>query len=119
LSYVYLKVETAARHAASSGGVEMPMDTEPLVGAVYEDTEGRSFQVVGFDENEATVKLRYDDDNVEEIDLDAWYEMDLELISSPEDAEEEDEDLDDEVTSDEGIEEDEEEDDGDDDDYEE
>lgn len=96
----------------------MPMDTEPLVGAVYEDTEGRSFQVVGFDENEVTVKLRYDDDNVEEIDLDAWYEMDLELISSPEDAEDEDEDLDDEEAPGEELEE-EEEDDGDDDDYEE
>ncbi len=90
----------------------MPMDTEPLIGAVYEDTEGRSFQVVAFDENEATVKLRYDDESVEEIDLDNWYEMDLELISSPEDADEEDEELEEEAVPEDEFEE---EDDGDDD----
>ncbi len=70
----------------------MPMDAEPLVGATYEDSEGRTFQVVDFDENEATVKLRYEDESVEEIDLDAWYEMDVEMISSPEEEEDEDED---------------------------
>jgi len=90
----------------------MPMDAEPVVGATYEDSEGRSFQVVGFDENEATVKLRYDDDSVEEIDLDDWYEMDVELISSPEEGEEEDEDLDyEEESEEEEPEEDEDEDD--------
>jgi len=95
----------------------MPMDLEPLVGATYEDSEGRSFQVVDFDENEAIVKLRYGDESVEEIDLDAWYEMDLELISSPED-EEEDEDADYEE-SEEEYDEDEEEEDLDEDEYDE
>jgi len=94
----------------------MPMDLEPLVGAVYEDSEGRSFQVVGFDENEATVKLRYDDESVEEIDLDAWYEMDLEMISSPEEAEEEDEELEEEAVPEDEFEE-EDSDDDDDEDY--
>jgi len=95
----------------------MPMDLEPLVGAVYEDSEGRSFQVVGFDENEATVKLRYDDESVEEIDLDAWYEMDLEMISSPEEAEEEDEELEEEAVAEDEFEEEDDSDDDDDDDY--
>ena len=95
----------------------MPMDLEPLVGATYEDSEGRSFQVVDFDENEATVKLRYDDESVEEIDLDAWYEMDLELISSPDEEEEEDEDEDYEEPEEEDV--DEEDEDLDEDEYEE
>jgi hypothetical protein len=69
----------------------MPMDMDPVVGAVYEDADGRTFEVALFDENEATVQLRFDDGSTEEIDLDAWFEMDLEEISSPADAEDEDE----------------------------
>jgi hypothetical protein len=61
----------------------MPMDAEPVVGAMYEDSDGRSFEVAGLDENEATVRLRYPDGRAEEIDLDAWYEMDLEQIAAP------------------------------------
>jgi hypothetical protein len=68
------------------------MDEEPVVGAVYEDTDGRTFEVSSFDENEAMVKLRFEDGSTEDIDLDAWYEMDLTQLSAPED-EEEDEDL--------------------------
>jgi hypothetical protein len=71
----------------------MPIDEEPVVGAVYEDAEGRTFEVTGFDEDEATVKLRYDDGAVEEIDLDAWYELEIEQISSPEDADDDEDDL--------------------------
>lgn len=71
----------------------MPMEEEPIVGAVYEDTEGRTFEVVGFDEDEGTVKLTYEDGASEEIDIDAWYEMDLEMIEVDED---EDDDTDEE-----------------------
>jgi hypothetical protein len=70
----------------------MPMDSDPVVGAVYENADGRTFEVIGFDENEASVQLRYEDGATEDIDLDAWYEMDLEPVSLPdEDAEDEEE----------------------------
>jgi hypothetical protein len=69
----------------------MPMDVDPVVGAVYEDSDGRTFEVAAFDENEATVQLRFDDGSTEEIDLDAWFELDLEEISVPEASEEDDE----------------------------
>jgi hypothetical protein len=91
----------------------MPMDAEPVVGAMYENSDGRSFEVAGLDEDEATVQLRYPDGRAEEIDLDAWYEMDLEQIAAPsKGGEAADEEYDDEVKSqdapdDEGEEEDE------------
>jgi len=62
----------------------MPMEAEPIVGAVYEDTEGRSFEVVSFDENVGTIEVQYADDTRDEIDLDAWYEMDLKRVEEEE-----------------------------------
>jgi Family of unknown function (DUF6763) len=75
----------------NEGGFAMPMDTDPVVGAVYENADGRTFEVIGFDENEANIQLRYDDGTMEDIDLDAWYEMDLEPVSFPDEDAEDDE----------------------------
>jgi hypothetical protein len=100
----------------------MPMDAEPVVGARYEDSDGRSFEVAGLDEDEATVQLRYPDGRAEEIDLDAWYEMDLEQVAAPgeDGAEADEEDVDDAKPKDTPDDEDEDEDEDDlDDEYEE
>ncbi len=73
-----------------------PIEEEPVVGAVYEDEEGRSFEVTSFDEDLGTIEVKYEDDTVNEIDLDAWYEMELKRIASPKkEVSEDDEDLDD------------------------
>ena len=81
----------------------MPMHEEPLVGATYENPEERTFKVTAFDQDEATVTVEYADGSVETLDLDNWYDMDLEMIDDGEEAdedeeveveEEEDEDLD-------------------------
>jgi hypothetical protein len=69
----------------------MPMEEEPIVGAVYEDAEGRSFEVLSFDEDEATIQIKYEDGTVEDMDLDAWYELDVQQVET------DDEDLDDDV----------------------
>jgi hypothetical protein len=53
------------------------MEEEPVVGAVYEDEDGRSFEVISFDENLGTIEIEYADGTLDEIDLDAWYGMDL------------------------------------------
>ncbi len=70
----------------------MPMHEEPVVGAFYEDMEedGRTFEVLAFDENDGTIKVQYSDGATAEIDLDDWYGMDLEQLESDE---EDDDDL--------------------------
>ncbi|MCR4300395.1 MAG: hypothetical protein NUV51_02180 [Sulfuricaulis sp.] len=86
----------------------MPMHDEPVVGAVYKDLEedGRTFEVIAFDENDGTIKIQYSDGSTGEIDLDDWYGMDLERLKSDDDeddpdegksAEDDDTDLDDDV----------------------
>lgn len=68
----------------------MPMEEDPEVGAVYEDAEGKTFEVRAFDENEGTVQLEYADGTLETIDLDAWYELDLTMLESADEESEED-----------------------------
>lgn len=60
----------------------MPMDEEPVVGAMYEDEDGLAFEVLSFDEDEGTIEVQYEDGEVSEIDIDAWYEMDLQQLKS-------------------------------------
>lgn len=65
----------------------MPMYEEPVVGAFYEDENGRTFEVIAFDENDGTIKIQYSDNSLDEFDLDDWYGMDLER-EEPDDEEE-------------------------------
>jgi hypothetical protein len=58
---------------------------KPVADAWYADEEGRSFMVVGVDEDEETVEIQYSDGDIEEIDLDAWYAMSLTGIEVPDD----------------------------------
>jgi hypothetical protein len=81
---------------------------EPAKGQWYENIEeNESFRVLSVDEDAETVEIEYLDGDIEEIDLDAWAELDLDKIDEPEgwagsendeddedEEEEEDEDLD-------------------------
>jgi hypothetical protein len=80
---------------------------EPTVGQWYEDLENdETFQVLRVDEDREIVEIQHLDGDIEELDVDGWAELDLELSEEPEgwsgskaekDAEEEDdEDWDDE-----------------------
>ena len=81
-------------------------DYEPVPGQWYENIEEEeSFRVLTVDEDSETVEIEYLDGDIEEIDLEAWHEMDLDRTEEPEGWSETDED-----------EEEEEEDEGDDDD---
>ena len=60
----------------------MPMDEEPVVGAMYEDEDGLAFEVLSFDEDEGIIEVQYEDGEVSEIDIDTWYEMDLQRLKS-------------------------------------
>ena len=82
----------------------MSRDYEPVKGQWYENAEDdETFRVLSVDEDAELVEIEYLDGDIEELDLDAWHEMDLERIEEPEgwsdqdtgeDEEEEDEDLD-------------------------
>jgi hypothetical protein len=75
---------------------------EPTVGQWYEDLENEeTFQVLKVDEDREVVEIQHLDGDVEELDVDGWAELDLEMTEEPEgwsgskaekDAEEEEED---------------------------
>jgi hypothetical protein len=61
-------------------------DLDPIVGNWYKNLEDQTeFEVVAVDEDTQTVEIQYFDGEVEELDLDAWYEIVLEAIAPPED----------------------------------
>jgi hypothetical protein len=75
---------------------------EPTVGQWYEDLENdETFQVLRVDEDREVVEIQHLDGDIEELDVDGWAELDLELSEEPEgwsgskaekDAEEDDDD---------------------------
>jgi hypothetical protein len=78
---------------------------EPTVGQWYEDLENEeTFQVLKVDEDREIVEIQHLDGDLEELDVDGWAELDLELTEEPEGwsgskgekDEEDDEDWDDE-----------------------
>jgi hypothetical protein len=78
-------------------------DYEPVAGQWYENLEEEeSFRVLSVDEDSELVEIEYLDGDIEEIDLEAWHEMDLERTEEPEgwaesqEEEEEEDDDDDE-----------------------
>jgi hypothetical protein len=94
-------------------------DYEPVPGQWYENLEEEeSFRVLTVDEDSELVEIEYLDGDIEEIDLEAWHEMDLELTQEPEgwSESEDDEDEEDDDEDDEDDDEDWDEDDDDDDD---
>ena len=75
----------------------MSRDYEPQAGQWYEDLETEeTFQVLSVDPDEEIIRIQWPDREIQEIDLDQWNEMDLELALPPEgwvdDTDEEDED---------------------------
>ena len=106
----------------------MSRDYEPQKGQWYEDLDREdSFRVLNVDPDLATVRIQWLDGEVEDLDVDEWHELDLELAAEPEgwvddeaeaededDEEEDDEDWDDEDDEDEDWDDDEDYDDDDD-----
>jgi hypothetical protein len=93
-------------------------DYEPVPGQWYENLEEEeSFRVLTVDEDSELVEIEYLDGDIEEIDLEAWHEMDLELTQEPEgwseSEEDEEEDDDEDEEDDEDWDEDEDDDDDD------
>ncbi len=63
----------------------MGREYEPTVKQWYEDLENdETFQVLKVDEDKETVEIQYLDGEIEELDIDSWAELDLELTEEPE-----------------------------------
>ena len=104
----------------------MSRDYEPVRGQWYQNVEEEEqFRVLTVDEDSELVEIEYLDGDIEELDIEAWHEMDLERIEQPEgwsesadeDDDEDDDDWDDDDDEDEDdddLDEDEDEDDVDD-----
>jgi hypothetical protein len=63
----------------------MGTELDPIVGNWYQrmDSDER-FEVIAVDEDAGTVEIQYYDGEVEEMDIDAWYGLDLDAIETPE-----------------------------------
>src|SRR5580658_9759231 len=75
--------------------VAVSRDYEPVAGQWYENLEEEeSFRVLSVDEDSELVEIEYLDGDIEELDIEAWHEMDLDRIEEPEGWSEPDEDED-------------------------
>ena len=91
----------------------MSRDYEPVRGQWYQNVEEEEqFRVLTVDEDSELVEIEYLDGDIEELDIEAWHEMDLERIEQPEgwsesddDDDEDDDDLDDDEDEDDADEE--------------
>lgn len=60
---------------------EMP----PVVGNWYKGEDEQLFKVIAVDEDDAMIEIQYFDGELDELDNDAWYELELERAAEPED----------------------------------
>jgi hypothetical protein len=96
-------------------------DFDPVAGKWYEDLDREEiFKVMSVNPDDEVVRLQWLDGEIEEIDLEAWTELDLELAEEPEgwvdEGSDDDEDDDDDWEDEEDDEDDDWDDDDDDDD---
>jgi hypothetical protein len=76
-------------------------DYEPVAGQWYENLEEEEqFRVLSVDEDSELVEIEYLDGDIEELDVEAWHEMDLDKIAQPEGWSESDEEDDDDEDDD-------------------
>jgi len=63
----------------------MSTDADPLPSNWYSPQgKGQEFRVVAVDNENKLIELQNFDGEINEIDFDAWYEMDFELVAAPE-----------------------------------
>lgn len=64
----------------------MATEADPIVGTWYKHLDkGYEFRVVSVDEDEGVVEIQHFDGDVEALDMDSWYETNVEPIEPPED----------------------------------
>jgi len=64
----------------------MAIESNPVVANWYQDRNREErFTIVAFDQDEGVLELQYENGDLEEIDIDTWYELDTEEVAMPED----------------------------------
>ena len=64
----------------------MGTEADPIVGNWYEHLDkGQKFEVVAVDEDRGTIEIQHFDGDVEELDFESWYGMEVAPIEAPED----------------------------------
>ena len=64
----------------------MGTDAEPIQGSWYCDLDkDEEFFVIDVYEDDGIVEIQYYDGDVQEIELDSWYDLNIEAIEVPED----------------------------------
>ena len=85
----------------------MSRDFDPVPGQWYEDLDREEvFKVVSLDPDDMLVRIQWLDGEYEDLDLEAWNELDLEQAEEPEGWVDEEEGLEDEDEDEEDLEED-------------
>lgn len=63
----------------------MTTDIDPMPGNWYRHLDkGQEFCVVAVDETDGIVEIQYFDGDIEEIEMEAWYELEIETAEEPE-----------------------------------
>ncbi len=57
----------------------------PEIGRWYRRLNGNLFEVVAVDEERSTVELQHFDGTIEGLEMDTWWDIDLEPAEAPED----------------------------------
>jgi len=57
----------------------------PEIGSWFRGGDGNTFEVVAVDHKDQTIELQHFDGTLEELDLDAWRELQAEPVTAPED----------------------------------
>jgi hypothetical protein len=60
-------------------------ELSPVIGNWYKHENGEIFEIVALDSDDATVEIQYFDGTIEELDFEAWGEMEIEEAQPPED----------------------------------
>jgi hypothetical protein len=73
------------RSGTLAEGFRMPTEADPVVGSWYQHLDkGQEFYVVAINEDEGLIEVQHFDGDLEEIDADVWYQLDLQPIEEPE-----------------------------------
>jgi hypothetical protein len=62
----------------------MSTKVDPIIGNWYHHIEkDRKFEVLDVDEDQASVEIQYLDGDLDEIDIDEWYEIEIDPADAP------------------------------------
>jgi len=63
----------------------MPSDLSPIAGQWYETSKSQIFRVVALDETNRMIELQHQNGDLNEIDIDEWAQLELEIVEAPDD----------------------------------